>query len=101
LAPIGGHAQPVTEVMQLPQGIRGRLSCWRRIFRSALSVRKVARAAAAPALVHETCRAVLDDVGHRRVVAGKPVDDVVAVTNINERVSAATTFDVLRTRLLG
>jgi hypothetical protein len=29
---------------------------------------------------------VSDDVGHRRVIAGEPVDDVLAVANIHQRI---------------
>ena len=44
---------------------------------------------------------MLNDVGHRRVVAGKPIDDVLSVTYVNERVFCIAPFQIPEPRLLG
>ena len=48
----------------------------------------------------EPRRSVRDDVGHRRVIAGKPVDHVLAVADVDERIACRAALELPRPRLL-
>ena len=55
----------------------------RGVLRPSLAVRQVARGAAARVLA-KLGRTVRDHIRHRRVIAGEPVDDVLAVAHVDQ-----------------
>ena len=63
LARIGGVSQAVSEILNLAHEVRDGQSAGRRVFRPALTVRQMARAAAAFQLA-QSGRTVRDEVGH-------------------------------------
>src|SRR6185369_16854073 len=100
LAPIGAAPESQAEIVELTHDVGVRQPAGRRVLGASLSVWQVARAAAARALT-ELLRTVRDDVGHRRrMIAREPVDDVVAVAHVDERVRRARALDTARAELV-
>ncbi len=88
LSRIGGVSQAVSKVVDLADEVGDGERRRRGIFRTSLPVRQVTRAASARR-VAQPSGTVRDDVGHRRVIAGKPVDHVLTVADVHERVRRA------------
>ena len=77
--------QASSKIVNLTDEVRGGESRDTGILGPALPVWQVTRAAAARRL-RQTSGTVCDHVGHRRMVAGKPIDHVLPVTDVDEGV---------------
>ena len=102
LARVGRSPQAVPEVLKLPHEVRDRQPGRRRVLGTSFAVGKMARAASARRVARAGGRAVLDDRRHRRrMILREPVDHVVAVAHVDERVGRAAAAGLARPRLLG
>ena len=90
--------ETVPEILNLADEVRDRQARRRRVFRTPLSVRQMTGTAAASGR-REFHGAMRDHVGHRRVIAGKPVDDVLTIPDVYQRVRGGTPVDLPRLRL--
>ena len=73
----------------------------RRILWAPLAVGQVTGPATAAPFLHRGGWPMLHDVGHFRVIPRKPVDDVVAITDLHTRIRSAAVLDVVRCLNLG
>jgi hypothetical protein len=87
LARIGRAPQTVAKILELAHEVRHRQPGGRRILRPAFAIGQMTRSAAARRVARTSSRTALDDRRHRRrMILREPVDHVVAVADVDERV---------------